>query len=88
MSSSEPPAISGPAVARSLLDRGEPVTVVTRSPEKARTWESDGATAAVVDVHDTEALRAVLPEGGRLFALNPPADPTGGDTDAEENRHR
>ncbi len=75
----------GSAVARSLLDRGEPVTVVTRSPEKARTWEADGATAAVVDVHDTEALRAVLPEGGRLFALNPPADPTAGDTDAEEN---
>ena len=76
----------GSAVARSLLDRGEPVTVVTRSPEKARPWESDGATAVVVDVHDPEALRAVLPEGGRLFALNPPADPTGGDTDAEENR--
>ena len=76
----------GTAVARSLLDRGDPVTVVTRSPEKARTWESDGAIAAVVDVHDTEALRAMLPEGGRLFALNPPADPTGGDTDAEENR--
>jgi len=28
----------------------------------------------------------VLPEDGRLFALNPPADPTGGDTDAEENQ--
>ena len=28
----------------------------------------------------------MLPEDGRLFALNPPADPTGGDTDAEENR--
>jgi uncharacterized protein YbjT (DUF2867 family) len=38
----------------------------------------------VVDVHDAEALRAVLPEGGTLFALNPPADPTDGNTDAEE----
>ena len=75
----------GSAVARSLLDRGEQVTVVTRSPAKARTWEANGAAAAVVDVHDPEALRAVLPEGGRLFALNPPADPTNGDTDAEEN---
>jgi uncharacterized protein YbjT (DUF2867 family) len=75
----------GSTVARSLVDRGEPITVVTRSPEKARAWEADGATTAVVDVHDAEALRAVLPEGGRLFALNPPADPTQGDTDAEEN---
>ncbi len=74
----------GSAVARSLLDRGEPVTVVTRSQEKVRPWEADGATAVVVDVHDAEALRAVLPEGGTLFALNPPADPTDGDTDAEE----
>jgi uncharacterized protein YbjT (DUF2867 family) len=76
----------GSAVARSLLDRGEPVTVVTRNQQKASRWEADGATAVVVDVPDPEALQAPLPQGGRLFALNPPADPTGGDTDAEENR--
>ncbi|WP_414672605.1 SDR family oxidoreductase [Lapillicoccus sp.] len=66
----------GSAVARSLLAPGEPVTVVTRSADKASRWEADGATAVVLDVHDAEALRAALPDGGRVFALNPPADPT------------
>lgn len=71
----------GSAVARTLLDRGEPVTVVTRRPDKAREWERRGAGAAVLDVGDAHALRDVLPRGGRLFALNPVIDP-----EAEEIR--
>jgi hypothetical protein len=63
------------------------VTVVTRSRDKARDWEARGAQAAVLDVGEAGALRAVLPRG-RLFALNPLADPTDAsvDPDAEEIR--
>jgi len=78
----------GSAVARTLLDRGEPVTVVTRRRDKARDWERRGARAAVLDVGDAGALRAALPPGGRLFALNPLADPTDPSLDPEAEEIR
>ena len=78
----------GSAVARTLLDRSEPVLAVTRSPEKARDWERRGAQAAVLDVGDPDALRSVLPRGGRLFALNPLADPTDPSIDPEAEEIR
>lgn len=73
----------GSAVAGTLLEAGERVTVVTRSAEKAARWRSEGAEAAVVDVRDADALRAVFRTGTRAFLVNPPAD-TAGDTDAAE----
>lgn len=75
----------GSATAKALLDKGEPVTIVTRDAEKAKDLETQGAKIAVADVHDPNALRAVLQTGKRLFLLNPPADPAG-DTDAEEHK--
>src|SRR5262245_34985755 len=48
-------------------------------------WKARGAKYAVVDVHDPNALRAVLRSGRRAFLLNPPAAPST-DTDAEEKR--
>jgi uncharacterized protein YbjT (DUF2867 family) len=75
----------GSFVARALLEQGEPVTVVTRNPQKSAEWERRGAQVAVADVHDAKALREVLRRGKRLFLLNPPADPST-DTDAEEKR--
>jgi uncharacterized protein YbjT (DUF2867 family) len=75
----------GSAVARALLTRGEPVTVVTRDAAKARSHQQHGAQVAVVDVFDAEALRRVSRQGRSLFMLNPPAAPST-DTDAVERK--
>ncbi|GAB3638990.1 NAD(P)H-binding protein [Hymenobacter arcticus] len=75
----------GSAVARGLLAAGEAVTVVTRDPNKAAEWQQQGATVAVVDVHEVDQLRHVLQRGKRLFVLNPPAPPAT-DTATEERR--
>jgi uncharacterized protein YbjT (DUF2867 family) len=66
----------GLAVAMALLDRHEPVTTVTRDERRAEPFTRQGATPAVADVHDTDALRAVLPRGRSAFLLMPPADPS------------
>lgn len=73
----------GSAVARSLVKRRLPTTVVTRDPVNAAALERDGARVAVADIRDVARLREVLRSGTRAFLLNPPADPSG-DTDAEE----
>ncbi|BAV99727.1 NmrA family NAD(P)-binding protein [Lysobacter enzymogenes] len=73
----------GSALARELIARGEPVTVVTHDPDKRGEWEARGARVAVADVRDSAGLREVLRSGRRLFLLNPPADPAT-DTDAVE----
>lgn len=75
----------GSAVARTLLEHNQPVTVVSSDPRKKVAWQRKGATVAIVDVHDTEALRAVFQTGTRLFLLNPPADPST-DTVAQERK--
>lgn len=75
----------GSAVAETLLQSGEAVTVVIRAAGKAAAWEARGARAAAVDVGDPDALRSVLRTGTHAFLLNPPA-PVTGDTDAEERR--
>ncbi|RKG93331.1 NAD(P)H-binding protein [Corallococcus terminator] len=73
----------GSALSRLLLERGESVTVVSRSEDKLNALRSLGADAARVDVREVQALRAVFRRGKRLFLLNPPAAPTT-DTDREE----
>lgn len=73
----------GSAVAKTLLDEGEAVTVVTRNPEKADAWRQRGAEVAVADVHDVRSLREVFRNGKRAFLLNPNAD-VSSDTDREE----
>jgi uncharacterized protein YbjT (DUF2867 family) len=75
----------GSAVTAALLDRGEPVTVVTRHAERAEPFRRRGATVAVADVHDVPALRAVFRCGRSAFLLMPPAEPAT-DTVAEERR--
>lgn len=70
----------GSAVARHLLDRGEPVTVVTRDPEHASDLEAAGANVAAADLQDLARLRDLLRSGRRAFLLNPPATP---DTDTD-----
>ncbi|MBY3066771.1 NmrA family NAD(P)-binding protein [Rhizobium laguerreae] len=73
----------GSAVAQTLLDEGEAVTVVTRNSDKAGAWRQRGAEVAVVDVHDVTSLREVFGYGKRAFLLNPNAD-ISSDTDREE----
>jgi uncharacterized protein YbjT (DUF2867 family) len=75
----------GSAVAGALLDLGEAVTVVTRDPRRAEPLARRGASVAVADIRDVDALRAVLRRGRRAFLLMPSADPTG-DPVAEERR--
>ncbi len=66
----------GSAVAETLLQKGEQVTIITHDPEKGARWKQKGAEVAIVEVEDTDALRKVFSKGGRLFLLNPPADPS------------
>ncbi len=75
----------GSAVTNTLLDRGEPVTVVTRHAERAEPSRRRGAAVAVADGHDIPALRAVFQRGRSAFLLMPPAGPDT-DTVAEERR--
>lgn len=75
----------GSAVARTLLDQNQPVTIISRDPQKIDIWQGRGATVAIADVHDTDALRAVFQTGTQLFLLNPPATPST-DMAAQERR--
>ncbi|GAB2555024.1 NmrA family NAD(P)-binding protein [Spirosoma aerophilum] len=63
----------GSAVAQSLLDQGEEVTVITHDALKKEEWQQKGATVAIADVHEANQLRTVFQRGKRLFVLNPPA---------------
>ena len=75
----------GSELASALLARGDEITVVTRSEHGAARWRARGAHAAVLDVRDVEALRAVFARARRAFVLNPPAEPAS-DAPREERR--
>lgn len=75
----------GSATATALLRAGEPVTIVTRNRDHGAALERAGATIAVADVHDVDALRAIFRAGRRALLINPPAS-VDGDTDVEERR--
>jgi uncharacterized protein YbjT (DUF2867 family) len=74
----------GSAVVPTLLKAGQPVTAVLHSNDSVADWRKRGAQTAVVDVRDTEQLRAVVRTGTRAFLLNPNAD-ISTDTDREEH---
>ncbi|TDK26196.1 NAD-dependent epimerase/dehydratase family protein [Luteimonas aestuarii] len=71
----------GSAVAETLLKNGHEVTAVTRHENNAQLLRAKGATVAVADLYDMEAMREVFRKGKRLFLLNPPAAP---DTDTDQ----
>lgn len=73
----------GSAVLDHLRDRGLPVLGITHDAAHAGDLAAKGVEAAVVDVHDADALCAAFRRCRRAFLLNPPADITT-DTDAEE----
>lgn len=72
----------GSAVASTLLNAGRPVTAVIHGDDAD--WRKRGARTAVVDVRNTDDLRAVFRTGTRAFLLNPNAD-VSTDTDREEH---
>lgn len=73
----------GSAVASTLLDRGQKVTIVTHDEAGGARWRERGADVAVADANDPASLRAAFARGRRAFLLNPPAD-VKTDTDAVE----
>lgn len=74
----------GSSVASTLLNAGHTVTAVLHSSDSVAGWRKRGAKTAVVDVRDSDALRAVFRTGTRAFLLNPNA-PVSTDTDREEH---
>src|SRR5689334_8604918 len=74
----------GSAAALTLLNAGHPVTAVLHRRDSVAGWRKHGAQTAVVDVHDSDALRAVFKTGTRAFLLNPNAA-VSTDTDREEH---
>jgi len=75
----------GSEVVKELLDRGQPVTAVTHSEDRAKQWRDAGWRVALADVTSPQSLRSAFKSGTRAFILNPPA-PVDGDTDRVE-RH-
>jgi uncharacterized protein YbjT (DUF2867 family) len=75
----------GSAVATTLLEQNQPVTVIARNTEKSKGLQHKGAQVANVDVNDTPALHKILSKGTTLFLLNPPAPPST-DTVVEERK--
>jgi uncharacterized protein YbjT (DUF2867 family) len=73
----------GSVLADTLISRGESVTIVTHKPAKASDARNRGAEAAVANVREVDAMRAIFKRGKRAFLLNPPAPPDT-DTDTEE----
>lgn len=63
----------GRAVARALLNRGEPIRAVVRDPAKGGAWASRGAEVAAADLADPRALTAAFDGVSAAFVLNPPA---------------
>lgn len=73
----------GAALAETLLERGQAVTIVTRDAEHGGRAAELGAEIVVADVNDVPSLRAAFQRGRRAFLLNPPAD-VATDTDVVE----
>lgn len=75
----------GGVVAKTLLQQGEQIAVLTRWPDRADIWREKGALVLAADVDDVASLKAAFQQGRRAFLLNPSADPSD-DTDSVERR--
>jgi uncharacterized protein YbjT (DUF2867 family) len=73
----------GSALVKTLVRRGEPVTVLTHDAHHAVRWTGMGVQVVVADVSDVQSLRSAFRRGRRAFLLNPPAD-IRSDTDVVE----
>src|ERR1039457_2717895 len=63
---------TGSAVADTLLQQGQPVTVVLRDNSKADAWKAKGAQVAIADLGDSAALAAALKGAEGAYILVPP----------------
>lgn len=75
----------GSVVAESLIKQNKKVTVVLHNADKEKEWQQKGATTAVVDVNDSDALAKIFNTGTSAFILNPPA-PISSDMVATEKK--
>jgi uncharacterized protein YbjT (DUF2867 family) len=74
----------GGAVARSLLDAGQPVRAVVRDAAKGAPWIARGCELAVADLDKAAALAAAFTGVRGAFAMLPPIfDPTPGFPEAK-----
>ncbi|MEA2739302.1 MAG: hypothetical protein QOH05_2609, partial [Acetobacteraceae bacterium] len=62
----------GGAVARSLLEVGQPVRAVVRDAAKAEAWKARGCDIALADIADEAALTEALRGVEAAFLLIPP----------------
>jgi len=62
----------GSAVARRLLEVGQPVRAVVRSADKGAEWAQQGCEIAVADLNDTMALQNALQGSTGVFVMIPP----------------
>jgi uncharacterized protein YbjT (DUF2867 family) len=61
----------GGAVARTLLEAGQPVRAVVRDADRARTWVERGCEVATADMDDTASLAAAFEGATGVFILPP-----------------
>lgn len=62
---------TGSAAATALLDWGEPVRVVLRDGRKSEEWMGRGATVAVADLTDLEAIIAAFDGARAIYVVSP-----------------
>jgi len=62
----------GSAVARRLLDAGQPVRAVVRSADKGAEWAQQGCEIAVADLNDAISLQNALQGTTGVFVMIPP----------------
>ncbi len=67
----------GSVVGRLLLDRGQELRAVVRSPEKGAVWQQRGGDVAIADAADPTALAQAFSDTEGVFILLPPVyDPS------------
>jgi len=67
---------TGGAVARALLEKGQPIRVLVRSGDKGRPWREKGAEVAVGSLDDTAGLSEALRGVEGAYLLVPPDSKT------------
>jgi len=64
---------TGRAAAESLLERGRPVRVIVRDPEKGEEWRRRGAEVAIASLDDAAAVSRAMSGAEGAYLLVPPA---------------
>ncbi len=63
---------TGHVVAQKLLDEGQPVKVISRSPEKVQHFVDQGASKAIGDLSDTGFVKEAFQDATAVYAVIPP----------------